>query len=596
MPAPDACAAFVKALHEDKERITDIVFEKIQESPSFVLNRIPDGGTTNFNDQLDSIEYRVAKQPFRQYDELNDDPRALVNGVMNGVACDGVTAPFNVKVNEEDPSTSCHDEGLLDFGQGYRIRKSKMYRLAITTPVVCAFDYIRMGPAHVEGYFTGMTEAFTEYGMDNFEANLQNFVIAYGEANASVNSKNEIVLTTGGFNAPPLYRLSIPFLRRYRQYMVREGGLDDNGLLEIETTRQDAIDAILADQAQLGIAGFTVNEQIFNDTRGDFYAKSGTVYNGIKFIFNEMPVRGYFMPSEVTAGGEQLWKFVRVYHWKNEPNEAGGLSWVPNHDYDKATIVCNGATYPMVSLAFVINAKSFKRYGLGAPKRIKGQNAGTNFEMIVLDGAHIPCNDFNDKFRLAARHMFRFKSIKPQLSGAIAYRHAIPEDYVLSPTNPVPEVPPQSFAGPQEFAPSGVSPCCPGAPVADPINVSPVGGVGATPDVKVIWGADGTGPVNLQISVTRKGEGAGTLIITPTLAAGTAVLNTHYEVISPATLNWADGEVGTKKFTIPVIGVIPDADADGVCDFTLHLAKSGSTTDTLAAEEDDITVSIYDGQ
>jgi hypothetical protein len=601
MPAPDACAAFLKALHEDKDRITDIVFEKMQESPSFVLNRIPDGGMTNFNDQLDNIEYRAAKQAFRQYDELNDDPRALVSGDMKGVDCAGVTVPFTTKVNADDPSSSCHDEGLLDFGQGYRIRKSKMFRLAITTPVICAFDFIRMGPAHVDGFFSGMTEAFTDYGMENFEANLQNYVIQYGEANASVNSVNEIVLTTGGFNAPPLYRLSIPFLRRYRQYMIREGGLTDDGLLEIETTRQDAIDAILADQAQLGVAGFTVNEQIFADTRGQYYSKSGVVYNGIKFIFNELPVRGYFMPSSITAGGEQLYTFVRVYHWQNEVNEAGGLSWQPNHDYDKSTIVCNGVTYKMSSLAFVINAKSFQRFGLGKPNRIKGQNAGTNFEMIVLDGSFITCNDFNDKFRLAARHMFRFKSLKPQLSGAIAYRHAVPDDYVIEPDLGVVQIPPQSFAGPQEFGPSGVSPCCPGAvAVADPINVSPVGGALVngvnTPDVKVVWGADGTGPVNLKFTVTRKGDGNGTLIVTPTVTPGTALLTTHYQNPQPSALNWADKEVGSKTFTIPIVGVVADADADGEATFTVALAKTGTTTDTLAPTESAITVSIYDGR
>jgi hypothetical protein len=595
MAAPDACAAFIKALHEDKDRITDIVFEKIQESPSFVLNRIPDGGMTNFNDQLDNIEYRAAKQAFRQYDELNDDPRALVPGAtMNGVDCTGLTNAYPVNSNAYDPNSSCHDEGLLDFGQGYRIRKSKMFRLAITTPVICAFDFIRMGAAHVDGFFTGMTEAFTDYGMENFEANLQNFVIAYGEANASINSKNEIVLTTGGFNAPPLYRLSIPFLRRYRQYMVREGGLTDEGLLEIETTRQDALDAISADQAQLG-SHITVNEQIFNDTRGAYYSQSGVVWNGIKFIFNEMPVRGYFLPGSVTAGGEQLYTFVRVYHWKNEPNEAGGLSWEANHDYDKSYVVCNGVSYPMVSLAFVINAKSFKRYGLGKPSRIKGQNAGTNFEMIVLDGSFITCNDFNDKFRLAARHMFRFKSIKPQLSGAIAYRHGVPDDYVILPENGAVELPAPAFVGPQEFGPSGVSPCCPAVTgaVANAINVTPVGGPGGTPDLKVVYTG---GTASLTISVTRKGDGDGTLTITPTLAIVAGQPVGSIGSLTPAPLVWADKQVGTKKLTIPITDVLAGADADGESTFTIALAKSGTTLDTLSPDEDNITVSVYDGR
>jgi hypothetical protein len=563
MSTPDPCALFLSALHEDKDRITDIVHEKILESPSIAINRIKDGGTTNFNDNLQTIEYRAAKQAYKQYAELNDDPQAKISGTMKGENCAGITGNFTTNVNTQDEN-ACHDSCLLDFGQGYRIRSSKLFRVAVTTPVVCAFDYIRMGKEHVEGYFNGMTEAFTSYGMENFEANLLNFVIQYGEANASVNATNEIVLTTGGFDAPPKYRLSIPFLRRYRQYMIREGGLTDTGLLDIETTRQDALDAIQKDIEVRGGATHQVNIVPFEDLRGAFYSKEGVVYDGIRFIFNELPVRGYFKPNGAT------FTFVRVYHWINKPNEQGGLSWDANHDYDKPFITCDGIRYRMCSLAFVINANSFVRYGLGKPMRKHGENAGANFEMLVLDKSYIECNDYNDKFRLAARHMFRFKTVKPELSGAIAYIHDIPEDYVVQPVTAVVDSVTPAFASPQNFEDCNQEGCCPDlTPEAGVISMSPCG-----PANSVWLGTN----YNITFTLERTGDGVGaaSATVTPTLLA----------TLTAKVANWADGETGVKTVSFGIVT------ADKAKSPTFTLTKTGTpvlATCTVA------TVAIADG-
>lgn len=583
MSAPDVCAAFLKALHEDKDRVTDIVHEKIVESPSIALNRIPDGGMTNFNDNLDTIEYNRAKQAFKSYEELNDDPKDLTAGNLAARDCAGTTGSFATLVNEEDED-ACHDSCLLEFGQGYKTYTSKIYRFAVTTPVVCAFDYIRMGKEHVRAYFDGFTENFTEYGMENFEANLLNFVIQFGEANASVNSKNEIVLTQGGFNAPPLYRLSIPFLRRYRQYMIREGGVTDEGLLEIETTRQDALDAIAADQDAMGNK-VSINVQTFEDVRGALYSKEGIIYNGIKFIFNEMPVRGYFKPSGQTAGGQQLHTFVRVYHWKNEANEAGGVGTEPNHEYDAPYVTCEGVRYPMVTLAFVINAKSFMRYGLGKPMKAHGEeNAGANYEMLVLDKAYIQNNDYNDRFRLAARHMFRFKTMKPELSGAIAYRHSVPCDYVIEPcTDPV-EVPTEEFSSPQDFEECDTRTDC--------VTADVVGILEMTPCAEATTVFDGEAS-SVIIRVERTGDGVGTRTIDYATADGTAEDENgagDYTATS-GTLSWADGETGVKEIEVPITGATAATQ-----DFTLTLSNIGGTgTDTLA-DCDEVTITIIDGQ
>jgi len=553
MSEPDPCALFLSALHEDKDRITNLVHEKIMESPAIAINRIPDGGMTNFNDNLDRIEYRGAKQAYKQYQNLNDDPKALVPGDMNGVSCTGETTAFATSVNEQDPN-ACHDSCLLDFGQGYKIYRTQLFRLAVTTPVVCAFDYIRMGKAHVDGYFRGFTENFTDYGMDNFEANLLNYVIQYGEANASCNSLNELVLTTGGFNAPPTYRLNVPMLRRYRQYMIREQGLTDTGLLDVETTRQDALDAVQKDLEVRAITGQSVNIVPFEDLRGKYYEKEGIVYDGIRFIFNELPVRGYFKPAGLDGNGAQVYTFVRVYHWINEPNEDGGLSWQPNHDYDKLYTICEGIKYPMCSLAFVINPKSFTRYGLGKPMRFHGDNAGANYEMLVIDKSYIDCNDYNDKFRLAARHMFRFGSNKPELSGAIAYVHDIPADYAFLPGEGPVETPDLAPSLPQVFEDCDQEGCCPSAGTDVGLLVlSPCG------PVTSVWDGE---DVVLTLSVDRTGDGVGA-------ASGTIAWSGS---AGNKTVSWADGETGPKEATF----LVAKADA-GAVTATLAVATGTAT-------------------
>lgn len=577
---PDPCALFIKALHEDKDRITSIVHEKMEESSSLALTRIPDGGMTNFNDNLDKIEYRMAEQAHKSYAPLDDAPRDLEGGQsMPGRDCNGVTGDFTVSGNEEDPN-ACHDSCLLEFGQGYKIRTSMIFRLSVTTPVVCAYDFIRQGKAHVEGFFDGMTNGFTDYGMKNFEANLLNYIIQYGEANASVNSKDDVVLTTGGFNAPPTYRLSIPYLRRYRQYMIREGGLNDEGLLDIECPRQDALDAIARDVTERGLGGggsgtaasVQVNIEKFEDVRGTYLERSGTVYDGIRFIFNEMPVRGYFKPTGQTAGGEQLHTFVRVYHWRNEVNDEGGLSWQPNHDYDKNFVWCDGIRYRMNSLAFVINAKSFKRYGLGKPIRPKGENQGANYEVLVLDGSYIDCNDFNDKFRLAARHQFRFQVLKPELSGAIAYVHSTPQDYVIEPTSDDPEVPTQEFSSPEEFEDCDQTGCCPDTEVVGKLLLNPCG------PIDTVWEGDN---YSVILTVERTGDGVGT-------AQATVTINNDSSATGAVVVDFADGETGIKDVAVPI--VVGDK---ATADITAVLTKTGG--DETLESCDFVTITVIDG-
>lgn len=446
---------FISALHEDMDRITDIVREDMEDSTSFVMAKIADGGDAKHNDQHDSIEYTAAKPAFIGYRDVDAAPRALVSGSMEAQNTSGRNGSFTTNVNEKDPTACADGACLFKFGQGYKIYSSADYELPMTTPVVCANDFIRMGDQHVDGYFDGLFESYRKYGMQNFEAELQNRVIQFGEANASVISANHFQLTTGGFHAPPESRMTIHFLLLYRDHMEYEDALSPEGYLEVEMPRQDWFDAVTEHQVRkrgMVEPGSTTpmaqyNTEILKDETAELYGRQFHIYENIKCYFNERPVRGYFLPD-----GAGTYSFVRVFPWINVVNEVGGVSAEPNHDYNQAYTTSNNQRFPMVTLAFHIHSTAFKRFRLQeADKKAGESNVATNFSMVIRDGAYIDNNRFNDKFEIVSRHAYRLKNWKVERAGALAYRHSRPEGYIIAPTDPTEDDVTQEFASPQEF-------------------------------------------------------------------------------------------------------------------------------------------------
>lgn len=593
-----ACSKFISALKEDKDRTTDLVFDDMQKSKAFVMSQIPDGGVVDYNDNNDTIEYTAAMQAHRQYRDIDANPRDLVAGQMEGRDQNGRTGLFDTQVNEIDPN-ACSGTCRFRFGQGFKTYTTRDYELPMSTDVVCARDYIRKGRAHVDGYFKGLTKSFREYGKDNFEANLMNLVIANGGANASVLGANEFRVTSGGFIAPPENRMSIHFLRQYRQYMIRENALDETNHLEIEMPREDWFDAVAEDQVRRNLMGgqASFNTDTFDDKRGNLLGKEYGTYDGIRCVFNEMPVRGYYKPTGTSGGGEVYHDFVRVYHWKNEVNEDGGLSAEPNHSYDDPYIVVDGVRYPMVTLAFCIHKKSFKRYGLGAAKKYMGEKpVGQNFDMAVRDGADIECNDFRDKFKIVTRHAFRFKVEKAELSGAIAYRHSRPEGYVIAATGVDQVAPTAAFASPETYEKCEAGTCdkancacegldaddnggCVAAGTKSQVNLEPA--VAAT----VLFLGD---TINAEIEVARIGNANGTGTVDYAFADVTAADGTDYSGFD-GTITFLDGESGSIAIPVDIIAATAASQT-----FTITLSNATGTLELGSSVV--TTVTIEDGQ
>lgn len=592
---------FISALHEDMDRITDIVHEDIEDSNSFVLGRIPDGGDVIHNDQHDSIEYTAAKPAFLGYRDVDAAPRALIPGSMEAANCTGSSGSFATQVNDMDPN-ACGGMCEFKFGQGYRIYSTSDFELPMTTPEVCANHFIRQGSAHVDGYFDGLFESYRKYGLQNFEAELQNRVIQFGQANSSIVAADNFELTQGGFHAPPQSRMTIHFLLMYRDYMEFEDGLTPDGLLEVEMPRQDWFDAVTRHQTEkndmTGLTSF--NTEILKDETAELYGRLFHVFENIKCIFNERPVRGIFKPVGVDGSGNTQYNFVRVFPWINVVNEEGGLSAEPNHDYNRPSTSCEGVKYPMVSLAFVIHPTAFKRFRLQeADKKAGEANVPTNFSMVIRDGAYINNNEMNDKFKIVSRHSYRLKNWKVERAGAIAYRHSRPNGYIIAPTDPTADVVTESFVFPQEHdaclpdasEAANCAACdevvndngeCEAAPGAAVINFSPAG-------AEVLHLNDGT-PSSVRITFVRTGTytGASTLEV-DTYVLASAVAGVNFTTIASQVVTFPDGDTSPQYVDIEILD---GAGMDGIADGVRLTASTagGALTPTLADTSIDVII------
>jgi hypothetical protein len=599
----------ITALHEQTELITDIVREEIKDSPNLALRMIPDGGTVARNANNSSVIYGEAKQASVAYNTVDHSARPLEAAGythaddFKGRTQNGNNGIFNNLANEYDNSRG---QFTIDFAQGYRIRGFDDFELAVDTPIKDARELDRLGKEHIRGYFNGVKNQFTRWGMNNFSDNLLNLVIQHGEANASVIAADQFNVTTNGWQAPPAKRITIHFLQDYRDHIIAEMigkgfSVSEDWVLEVEMPREDWIDAVRADQINRNLTNGTTqgltnyNTEWFKDEEGPLRNRQFGVYGGIKCYFNERPIRGYFKKVS-TVGDKDNFAFVRVYDWINTMGENGGIVCSTNHDYRKEFIVVDGVKHNMVTLIPHIDPRSFKRYGLMKPlKTIGGDNSGVNYEVKVIDGAFLGCNDFNDKFKLTARHEFRFKALYPEFSGFIAYRHSQRLGYALDVSGRTYASGPDTPAEHEQFQTTGVDDCM-AAQCAQCDQVSETTGEcvdSESADASVV-GLSPAGAVttvsrsanyDLKLLVSRTG-GAAACSVDYTTADGTASAGADY-TLTAGTLEWEAGDTAPKEVTIPVLAAATDAQT-----FTLTISNPVGATLLTGANVTTVTIDV----
>lgn len=592
------------ALFEEADIVTDIVREKIVKSDRMALRMIPDGGVVERHDNNDTIIYGEARQASRAYSQLDHSVKALVSGEMRGRKENGASGLFTADINDI-ADNACHGQCEIDFAQGFRRRGTVDYGLDVTTPIKCARELDRLGKEHIRGYFTGFKNQFSMWGLDNFSDNLLNLVIQNSESNASVLGANQFNVTAGGWQAPPVYRISIHFLQDYKDHIKAEmkgRGMEvgENWKLTVEMPMDDWLDAVKADQIARNPTGTSYNTEVFKDEEGPMRGRQFADYGGIRCYFTDEPIRGYFVQTAI-ASSNPVYNFVRVYPWINKQDEEGGIVTGVNHQYRQDTIVVDGVSYDMCTLLPHIDPRSFKRYGLMKPlKLMGGANEGVNYQVKVIDGPHLGCNDFNDKFKLVARHEFRFKSIYPEFSGFIAYRHGRRQGYTIAVTPRNYEAGPDTPANVERFdachddtgcqtaecaqcgkVPGDAGECVEPSSTSAVLNLEPCG------NIESVFLGDA---YNIVLRVTRTGDTSSAAQVAYATTAGTATAGTDYTTTT-GTLVWEAGDDAPKEITTPILATFAEAVAGTADTFTVAISSPvGDTLGTCTSA----TVSVSD--
>lgn len=587
------------AVFEQAKLITDFSNIKIKNSDKFIFSMIPDGGIVDNDDNNDSIIYGWAEQAPVSYRSVDYSNKPLIEGEMTGrIPNTNLSAPFTVDINDI-PDNACHGQTEIDFAQGFRRRGFFDREFDAKTPVKCTAELDRFSRKQAQDYFDGMRDQFANFGMENYAADLINLSILQGEANASVNQTNGLSLTSGGWDAVPQYRISIFALQEYRDEIIaikRGLGQDvsDDWELPIEIPFLDWVDAVRQDQIirNGNSAQIQYPVPLFQDTEGMLKKRKSHSYGGIKAYFNEHPVRGYFKPK-----GDGTYSFVRVKEFVNSPGEEGGLIMVKNDYYRRDTIVVDGVAYPMITLIPHIDPTSFTRFGKKKPLKPMGEeNVGVAYDVRVIDGAYIDCNEMNDKFRLVARHRYRFRAKYPELSGWIAYRHAQTTGYVISPTIRGPLAAADVNSAPEGYRQQDIDACTAAEceqcdQVVDGQNLQCVDPEDATasilaltPSGAITSPTTAADPTTVRLAVTRTGGLGVVTTVAYATADGTATAASDYTAAS-GTLTWEVGDTEPKFIEVPLLAAATDEQ-------TFTVTISSPTNATIAASQNVATVTI----
>lgn len=597
------------ALFQEVQNITDITHEKIKRSDRYPLNRIPEGPAKERNANLDSIRVRNAMPARIGYRSVDNTPRPLINGTMPAANLEQRTTLFDTDINDLGEN-NCHGRCLVDFAQGYERIPGRARELSVQTREFCAKDFDQFNRPMLREWFQNFRDQFSRWGYDNFSDNLLNDAMLFAESNMSILGPNQANFTKGGWEAPPSSFVTIHHLLKFRQHMIiqrRAAGIEtpEDWKLEIEMPWQDTRDAIAEYQVRRnsyttsGVNGVPLAQipiEPLRDPADGIRGRSYFDFAGIRFYDTIEPIKGIFIRT--AASGTPQWKFVRILPYKNVEGGEAGVVQVPNDDYYKDQITIDGVRYRLNVVIPYIDQRAFKRFPRLKPLRPGENNDSVNYDVRMVDGPYIPCNEHNDKWMYVARHEYVFRSDKPELAGFIIYQAAVTPGYVVE--RPlVDEVGPGAVnVVPDEFEYCGPDACtiahcatCGEVPDDDhqcvPSGSLPVETLALIPAGPVQTVFDGTA-YSLRIGVKRSGSIMSAAGVSYATADGTAEAGDNYTATS-GTLAWAAGDNDVKYITVPII----ENTSGGPLTFTLTI--SSPTGATIKAGANVATVSILDG-
>lgn len=641
------------AIFGQRPLIGTLLKERMVKQRKFMMRRVSEGEMLDPHDDsrtvivtrglAQTVGYSSYQDP---HPDTCDGPQLKTGELPGQTGCNDQCGSVQMETMVNETEAGQCDKGvqIIDYAQGFKYRGYEDAEVRIATKERCIETLAKRERKHVQDYIEQEAAFLAESAFLSFDRKLVDLAVKNGGANSVVRSHiyGEPVLTGGGWNpgANPndadlgVKHVTIYWLERYREQIVEmlEAATVPNAedyVLEVEMTRAAWKFCLVTESlAYTGDGSLVkgmgeqirtmnkINEQSFSDKEVLAGRKFDTWDGKIRVIFNDKPIRGFLRQTGTTTAGEPTFNFIRVNDYINVSTEEAGLETRPNQDYKRNTVTCDGQTYPLLELIPHIHADSFTRHNLTQGIGPKGVNPlGANFQIQLLTGSSLSssdCPNYGDKkYRYYLEHKFRWKNTRNEFSGFIMHRRFIMPGYDADIVNPT-ELTVNSAQSTTVTKECGVgelekcNPACPEEVCAtdgsdNVTTIEPCGGVQTSfyGEAKV-----------LRVAVIRDSKCAnGAAKVGYTVADGTGEKGTHYDVIdsdgnvAPATgsVEWADGESGTKYICLNIIGALADdADTKDDCCNEVAGAKNpakftialGSATGTTLGDCKELEVSI----
>ena len=567
---PVKCKRLRTALPLESGNIQGMTEKAIAESADYLLTHIPQGNYAT-GQGIDPYFTRWGVPPIAEtayYDPRGTPNLGTNNGLMEARGQDGQPRTETVNVNGQGalgcamPSTEIGSMGFDTFFRDMRANKW-------TIGPLCAWDFLDYAEPQIAALRTALYERYPQMLKDNFEYELRRRVITSSLYNYSVIAG--MPHSAAGFPAIPTGQLDLGVVRRIINGPMKAHGW--TGMPEVSVS-EEAFETMRANYKTF--KALTL-ESTLDSSETHYIGDVRTIiWGGVKWVINPEPMRGYFIPAP--AGGVT---FIPVYPRTYREGTGGGLVDDYNSGYDDPYIFVDGQRHQMYEVSMAVHSTAFERQAMAMPAML-GKSWSKNlfnFEVEVLDrnnGGLIDCNEDNMKWAWAIRHVYGWQPKNPERAFAIVHQVAPNAINIVSANTLFP--PGDWTAGPgasaaavevAEPAPNGSGPCvddemiitCPAFDEDNlvPNVLEPLPDGATTPNVGKYFFAGGT-PVGaqkntiVQIPVTRVDGVLGATSITITPTAGTATSGAGNDfLLGATTLNWADGEGGTKYAPVTVL-------------------------------------------
>lgn len=574
-PSTAQCARLKTAIAEEVGNIQAMSERYIAEANDYLIQKIPQGNFDN-REGVEPRKVRYSTAPVADHEYVDMLTQGNEQGTMSARDnCSGNTTEQDAIIDSKG-AFGCNLPGETIHGgydEFYRTLKGKAWE----TEPFCAMDLLLK--KHYNEYIDMLRRDLPRRAMEQFGYSLERNVIDFGFYNTSV--VEGFVHSRGRFPAVPTGVLDLGTVRRVFAILGAQGW---NGMPEIGPISHEAFETMRRNyKAKEGVE--LESTLVSPETRHLAMDAQVIEWGGIRWVLTPRPLRGY-----LATNPDGTSRFVPIRPTIARQGTGEGIVTDINHDYFNCFTVCNGQRKELYEVGFYVDPSAATREAFAMPQ-VGGKrwaNNLFNFQVNMVDGAYLDCNEDNFKGKFRILHAYAFESLWPELMGAILYRvspdcvNAVApcceDSCAPAPGNEVdiakPDGPTASDCSVADCDPAE----CDDIPsfAIDPLPTETESC--PTPDEGVLRLAQ-CGPIITEtdsgqvcVYVERSGGSLGAASVDYATSDGTGADGVDYTDTN-GTLNWADGENGRKKICIPILV----AGAGGVAfDFTLDTAVGGT--------------------